>query len=562
MTLLRNARVLVAGAILLTLGVLALVATPPPGQAETGKKALFLTSAAGPGSLEAARTTALGFTNTFVTDAQWGAMTKDQFADYQLIVVGDTGFGVPAAASTNSQALADAVMDNGTANTKAGNRFLIGTDPAGHNGQGGEDVIETGIDFAGVQEGATGLYFTVSDGDFDYDFNGQPDVLDKLLPKLTIDATPGWTQNNSPPCGGSASLISNAAQFSTLSSSDIQGWFCSVHVSYPTFPSDWLPLAIATDTTNQPTCGKDVDTNADVCGETYLIIAGSGITATAPNLALTPTTATNPVGTNHTVKATVTNSDSSPRSGETVTFTVTGANAGASGTCVPASCQSDSNGEVTFTYTGNNVGDDTITASITVSGSTQQATAAKTWEAAGVGENAMVGRSKTFDSINKVRTGGVVRENLTGLRVLLVGQGDTNASKKSFLLPCDGAHPNQNLQIQWGFKDNERRYKFVMDTLDTASCSDSPAFDDGGPAPFDTIVGTATGTRDGNPGYKLEFYVADAGEGPAPHPGRRLDRMKVKITAPNGDLWLEAATSSNGTNRFIGEGNHDAVILP
>lgn len=60
----------------------------------------------------------------------------------------------------------------------------------------------------------------------------------------------------------------------------------------------------------------------------------------APNLALTPATATNPVGTTHTVTAKVTNPDDTPRSGVEVDFLVTGANAGATGTCAPASCVS------------------------------------------------------------------------------------------------------------------------------------------------------------------------------------------------------------------------------
>jgi Ca2+-binding RTX toxin-like protein len=372
-----------AGACLIALGVLLsilVVSGPPPAaNAETGTKALALDSLGGANSVEAQRAAANGFTVTSVSDATWASMTKAQFADYQLIIVADVDSAPPAAVSQNAQALADAVMDNGTANTKAGNRILIGTDPVAH---GGTELQQTGTDFAGVQEGTTGLYLAISNTDPDYDSNGQPDVLEKLLPLLSIDSTPNWTANTVPPCGGSASLISNANQFSSLSSSDLQGWNCSVHVSYPTFPNDWTALAIATDSPTQPTCGKDVDTDQTVCGEAYILIAGSGITAQAPNLVLTPPSDTNPVGSSHTVKAKVTNPDDTPRSGETVTFTVTGANAGASGTCVPANCATDGNGEVTFTYTGNNAGDDTINASITINGSTQTATAAKTWTSA------------------------------------------------------------------------------------------------------------------------------------------------------------------------------------
>ena len=166
-----------AGLLLVALGVLAsmLAAGGPPtaANAETGKKALLLQSA-GPYGTEKARAEALGFTVTEVDDATWLAMDKDDFADYQLIIVGDPDFAVPQVVSQNAAALADAVMDNGTANTKAGNRFLIGTDPNGHYGSGGNRVIETGIDFVGSQEGASGLYLTIGDFDQDYDGNGQP----------------------------------------------------------------------------------------------------------------------------------------------------------------------------------------------------------------------------------------------------------------------------------------------------------------------------------------------------------------------------------------------------
>jgi hypothetical protein len=67
--------------------------------------------------------------------------------------------------------------------------------------------------------------------------------------------------------------------------------------------------------------------------------------------------------------------------GQLGTFTVTGQNAGASGTCVPVDCKSDVNGDVSFTYSdGAGAGDDTIKASfIDSAGSLQTATAQKHW---------------------------------------------------------------------------------------------------------------------------------------------------------------------------------------
>jgi hypothetical protein len=374
----------------LALAVAMLVAAMAAGTASAATpQALVLNESVsgGAASLEAQRATADGFAVTVVTAAQWAVMTASDFAKYQLIIVGDPTCQLTnPVVSQNAAALASAVMGHASGgSTMAGNRVLIGTDPVfhdvfGHPGAG--NLINAGVDFAGAQPGATGLYLDLTCGDPDWDGNGTPDVLEKLLPLLSISSNT-WTENNSPPCGGSASLISNVDQFSIVHSSDLQGWSCSTHESFPTFPSDWNPLAVATDTPTRPTCGNDVDTGAAVCGEAYILIAGSGIVATAPNISLNPTSATNPVGTQHTVTATVTNPDNSPAVGVLVTFTVTGANAGASGTCSPADCKSDAAGKVTFTYTGTNAGDDTINASMTIAGSTQTATAAKKWVTGG-----------------------------------------------------------------------------------------------------------------------------------------------------------------------------------
>ena len=160
-------------------------------QAETGMKALILgsTVSGGASSREATSAVGNGFTVTVVDNATWGAMTTAQFSDYQLIVIGDaTCNTLPAVVSQNAAALADAVMDRGAStNTKVGNRVLIGTDPVFHAVQGGQALIDTSIDFAGVQEGASGLVLNFTCNDPDYDGNGVRDGQDKLLPLLTQD---------------------------------------------------------------------------------------------------------------------------------------------------------------------------------------------------------------------------------------------------------------------------------------------------------------------------------------------------------------------------------------
>jgi hypothetical protein len=197
------------------------------------------------------------------------------------------------------------------------------------------------------------------------------------------------------------SLIASVPGFNSgptkLTTNDIEGWSCSVHIAFPAFPADWNPVAVATDTTTQPTCGSDPDTGAPACGQAYVLVSGEGIVATAPDLKLDPTTGTAPVGTTHTVTATVTEAAAPPSSdvrsrrsaraagdpavGSLVSFAVSGANGGAVGTCSPnPDCTSDATGRVSFTYTGAKAGVDTINASFTNNnGQTEHATAAQTW---------------------------------------------------------------------------------------------------------------------------------------------------------------------------------------
>lgn len=97
--------------------------------------------------------------------------------------------------------------------------------------------------------------------------------------------------------------------------------------------------------------------------------------APSTGLSLAPKTATNPVGTSHTVTATVVSSDI-PQEGASVTFTVTaGPNEGETeiGT-------TDESGQVAFSYTSNgSVGTDTIEASTDIGNTVSTDTASKIW---------------------------------------------------------------------------------------------------------------------------------------------------------------------------------------
>ena len=140
-------------------------------------------------------------------------------------------------------------------------------------------------------------------------------------------------------------IIADVDEFASVTRDDIEGWSCSVHTTYPTYPTDWQPFAVATDTPTNPTCGTDPSDGTTACGESYILVAGQGIVVVSPNLSLTPATDSAPEGGTHTVTATVTESGTGdPLAGQLVEFTITGQNAGVSGTCVPASCESDACG--------------------------------------------------------------------------------------------------------------------------------------------------------------------------------------------------------------------------
>jgi hypothetical protein len=343
------------------------------------------TVSGGASSEEATFLTAQGFTVTVVSDSDWALMTQAQFGAYDLLVVGDPSCGsLPPGLIASAPVFGPVVLGMAGGRTMAGNRTIVGTDPALHSSDSISSpraiVIKDGLAFAGGHAGTTGFYFdTTCAGN--YSAQG-PETLAILA---QISAGSGvWTEDDDPPCGGAVSLIASNPAFSDLTTADLQGWGCSVHESWPTFPSDFSALAVATDTLTHPTCGTDPSTGASACGEAYVLIAGAGIVVRSGEISLTPTTATNPPGTDHTVTAHVTEGGL-PAGGKTVTFTVTGQNAGATGTCNPTTCVTDSLGNVSFTYhDSNGPGTDTIKASFTdTNGSLQSATASKDWGTGG-----------------------------------------------------------------------------------------------------------------------------------------------------------------------------------
>ena len=371
-----------AGVVILALAVAALIGAITPGTATAGTpQALILgsTVSGGSSSLEAQGATNDGFAVTVVSDATWGSMTAADFAKYQVLIIGDPTCGD----TTDGAALANKSVWQGVVMSSGGNRVIIGTDPTYHNGEStggghtakGAELEQNGIAYAGAVAGATGAYVDIScssssDGAPDYPF----------LDGLSTHNAPGAFQASVPPCEGNIAIVAQSGPTTGLHDADLSNWSCSVHQSFSAWPSDFTPLAIATDAPTQPYCANDVDTGALACGQPYILLAGGGVTITS-NITLTPASATNPIGGSHTVTAKIVDSTGAPVAGKTVTFSIdSGPNVGKTGTGV-----TNASGEATFTYTDTGgAGTDSISAVFTTdSGAQEKATATKTWASSG-----------------------------------------------------------------------------------------------------------------------------------------------------------------------------------
>ena len=140
----------------------------------------------------------------------------------------------------------------------------------------------------------------------------------------------------------------------------------------------------ATFTYSSPTAGTDTivarftDSQNVVVTSNEVTKIWEAVAPTPGSIDLDPPTATNPVGTSHTVTATITDPDGTI-AGATIDFNVTsGPNVGDNSTGT-----TDANGQASFTYTGDGgPGTDVIEASFTdATGVTRTATAEKIWEA-------------------------------------------------------------------------------------------------------------------------------------------------------------------------------------
>jgi len=355
--------------------------------AATAPKALILAdSVTVPGPAPATSTESIeqyeaqqdGFTVTSVTGAQWDTMTAAQFAQYQVLIIGDPtcqGTNSFAAAVTNETTWEPVVMKSG------GNKVLIGTDPTYHysnNSAPNAAKLEgNGIAFAGKVAGATGAYVDLTCAYDDSVANTPVPLLDGLSTHGAKQFTViGEGQLSA--CATGVNIVALTGPTTGLTDADLSGWDCSVHEAFQKFPADYTPLALAPAASLFPSsyCADDVGTKALVCGAPYIMVSGGGVVVKS-EISLTPATQTRTEGAKAKLVATV-KTPKGPVSGGTVVFSVdSGPDTGKTFTG-----KTNTAGSVTFSYSDiKAAGSDSVSATYKASGLSQKATATVIWKA-------------------------------------------------------------------------------------------------------------------------------------------------------------------------------------
>jgi len=306
----------------------------------------------GAGSREALAAIGLGLTVTVVDDTTWAGMTASDFGSYRAIILGDATCSGTETVFEANQATWGPEVD--------GNVVLIGTDPIFHESQGGGTLTDKGVAFAADVSGKTGLYATLS-----CYYHGTAAATP--VPAFDSLSSVGDFTVTGVGCYNDAHIVAAHPALAGLTDANLSNWSCSVHEAFDTWPTDFQVLAIAEGV------GSYVASDGTI-GTPYILARGEGLVPIGS--ALTPTTAENPVGTDHTVTMTILKAGLGV-SGISVGFEiVSGPSTGLVGVDV-----TDTDGKATFTWSSAVVGTDVVTASYEDpdTKATIEARATKTW---------------------------------------------------------------------------------------------------------------------------------------------------------------------------------------
>ena len=205
--------------------------------AASAKRALILdtTVQGGASSREASSARTAGFDVTVADATAWTAMTRDGFAAYDLLILGD-----PDCGSVGALAPAEANPDVWGAAVN-GNVVVLLTDPDFHAASlsAPQKLMDNAIAYAGAQAGRTGLYATLSCY-YAFAAPGTP------VPGLSGIGT--FTVQGQGSCPNSIHILDLASPVvSGLSEADLSNWSCSAHGGFDAWPGNFNVVAMARD---------------------------------------------------------------------------------------------------------------------------------------------------------------------------------------------------------------------------------------------------------------------------------------------------------------------------
>lgn len=180
---------------------------------------------------------AAGYTVTVATTDQWSSMTTAQFAAYNAIVFGDPD------CSGDPTILNTAIADQTTwAAAVAGPLVVIGTDPIFHQSMTGsqaDQLITNGME-AAASSTKTGLYVDLS---CYYASSPANTAVPLLSPFGSFTVEQDITG-----CDSDINIVAPSSPVvSGITNAGLQGWSCSVHEAFDSFPSGFTTVVVDTD---------------------------------------------------------------------------------------------------------------------------------------------------------------------------------------------------------------------------------------------------------------------------------------------------------------------------
>lgn len=212
------------------LSILALLSTVIATTAYAGNVLILDTTVSGGmSSIEAQAAVLAGHTPVVVDATTWGSMTTAQFSSYQAIVLGDrlcTSVSAVAPAEANIGVWSPAVT---------GNVIIDGTDPVLH----GKTFLSNGAVAFAAAEAGTGLYTSLSC----YYHGVAPNTPVPVLSGL------GDFKVRGVGCYNDVHKVADHPALTGVTDATLSNWSCSVHEAFDSYPSSFLPLAIANNVT-------------------------------------------------------------------------------------------------------------------------------------------------------------------------------------------------------------------------------------------------------------------------------------------------------------------------